>query len=104
MTRTDLIHQIQDIIKDLTGKEFTGGILVRELKPQGYAVGFEAHQYNPVWYSADLPDDKFMCFIRKELKNAKFLRAEYHKAVRNTSLDHPLNRLISPYDTTRLNR
>ena len=104
MTHTELIRQIRDIIRSLTNREFTGGIKVKDLKPQGYIVEFEAHQYHPVSYSADLPGDKFICFITKELKQAKFLRAGYHKSVRNTTLDHPLNSLVSPYDTPRINR
>lgn len=104
MTHSELIRQIRDIIRDITHKEFTGGITVKDLKPQGYIVEFEAHQYHPVSYSADLPDDQFICFIKKELRQAKFLRAGYHQANRNTTLDHPLNSLLSPYDTKRLNR
>lgn len=102
MTHTDLIHQIRDIIRDITCKEYTRPIIVKDLKPQGYAVGFETHQYYPTWYSADLPDEEFLKFIRNELRRAKFLRIDYNKAIRNTSGDH-INSLLSPYDTARTN-
>lgn len=104
MTHSDLRLQIQDIIRRITGREFIGRILIRDLKPQGYSVGFEAIQYQPVFYSADLPDDKFLCFIEKELRQAQFLRTAYSKATRNTTLDHPLNKFVSPYDTARIDR
>lgn len=104
MTHSDLRHRIQDIIRDITGKEFIAPIHIRSLEPQGYQVGFEFIQYQPTWYGAELPDEEFICFITKELKQAKFLRTHYGKAVRNTGLDHTLNSFISPYDTTRLNR
>lgn len=102
MTHTDLIHQIRDIIRDITCREYVRPIIVKDLKPQGYAVGFETHQYAPTWYSADLPDDRFLEFIKKELRRAKFLRNEYNTAVRNTTGDH-INSLLSPYDTARIN-
>ena len=66
-------------------------------------MGLETRQYQPVWYSADLPDDQFLDFLKKELKQAKWLRVDFRKAVRNTALDHPLNAFRSPYDTTRIN-
>ena len=104
MTHSDLKHQIQGIIRNITGKEFTGAIIIHDLQPQGYMVAFEAEQYHPVSIGADLPDDKFLCFMEKELKKAKFLRIDYRKAVRNTTLDRTLNSFVSPYDTTRINR
>lgn len=104
MTHSDLRLQIQDIIRNLTGREFIKPIHIRDLQPEGYAVGFEAIQYQPVWFSATLPDDQFLCFIANELRKAQFLRVEYGKAVRNTTLDHPLNSFVSPYDTTRNDR
>lgn len=101
MTHTELIHQIRDIIRGITKCEYTRPIIVKNLKPQGYQVGFETHQYAPVWYSAELPDDKFLKFICGELKRAQFLRAQYGKATRNTSNGHH-NDFISPYDTARI--
>lgn len=96
MTHTELILQIRDIIKDITHKEYTKPIYIKDLPGQGYQVGFETHQYEPDWYSAELPDDKFIEFIRKELKKAKFLKAYYGQASRNTVLDHPKNKLYWP--------
>lgn len=102
MTHSDLIHQIQDIIKTITKKEFIGPIHVRDLEPEGYEVQIEFRQYDPTFYSAQLPDDLFMKFICRELHNCKFLRNEYAKAERNTSHRIP-NDFLSPYDTTRIN-
>lgn len=102
MTHTDLIHRIQDIIRDITKREFVKPIHVRDLKPMGYEVCLEFRQYDPVCYSAELPDDLFMKFICKELRNCKYLRIAYSKAERATS-DRIPNDFLSPYDTTRIN-
>lgn len=103
MTHTDLTHRIQDIIKGITKKELIAPIHIRSLQPQGYEVCIEFRQYEPVCYSAELPDDEFMKFICQELRRSQYLRIEYAKAERNTTHRIP-NDFLSPYDTTRLNR
>lgn len=103
MTHTELEHQIRDIIRTITNKEYIKPIIIRSIDPEGYEVGFELYDYKPIWYSATLPDDQFIKFITKELCNAKFLEHKYAKAERNTTLDRSLNKLISPYDTARIN-
>ena len=45
MTHTELIAAIQDIIRCLHNREFTGKITVKDLEPEGYSVGFEVIQY-----------------------------------------------------------
>lgn len=102
MTHSDLIHQIRDIIRTITKREFVRPILVKDLEPEGYEVQIEFRQHDPVFYSAQLPDDLFMKFIFCELRKCRFLRTEYAKAERNTTHRIP-NDFLSPYDTTRLN-
>ena len=101
MTHSDLTLQIRDIIRTITKKEFVKPIYVRNLEPEGYEVGIEFRQYDPIYYSAQLPDDLFMKFICNELRKSKALKAEYAKAERSTS-NHIHNDFLSPYDTTRL--
>ena len=43
MTHTELILQIRDIIKDITHKEYTKAIYVKDLPGQGYQVGFQTY-------------------------------------------------------------
>ncbi len=102
MTHSDLKRQILDIIKDITGKEFVNPIIIKDLEPEGYNVGFEVVQHYPIWISAELPDDKFLKFIKKELQQAKWLKMHYARAVRNTT-GYPSLSLSSPYDTRRIN-
>jgi len=97
-----LIHRIQDIIKGITNKELIKPISIKNLEPEGYEVQIEFRQNDPVFYSAQLPDDLFMKFICKELKKCQFLKTEYSKVERNTTRRIP-NDFLSPYDTTRIN-
>ena len=85
MTHTELIAAIQEIIKDLYKGEYVGKIRVKDLHPMGYEVAFEHHQYKPTFYSASLPDDEFLKFIKKELRHAGFLSADRFVTVRNTT-------------------
>ena len=60
-------------------------IHIRELDPVGYEIGFEHHQYHPIFISAELPDDKFLKFLEQELRNKSFLLADYFRTERNTT-------------------
>ena len=86
MTHTELRAAIQEIICDLYDMEFTGKIIIRDIKPMGQQVGFEDHQYQPTWYSASLPDDEFLKFIRQALRTSAMFQALRFKTVRNTTV------------------
>lgn len=63
--------------------EFIGGIKITDLNPIGYKVELNLdHSENPVVLMADLPDDKFMEFIKEELRNRKLHKTEYFKAIK----------------------
>lgn len=102
MTHTELIHRIQDIIRNITHREPTVPIHVHNIEPKGYEVCIEFNQYSPTCYSAELSDDDFIKFICKELKQCQYLKTRYFKAERNTH-HRRINNFLSPYDTTRIN-
>ena len=79
MTHIELIAAIQDIMKCLYNREFTGNITIKNLEPIGYQVGFEVHQYRPLYISATLPDEEFLKFMKQELRNKAFIFARYYK-------------------------
>lgn len=86
----------------MSGKEPLFPIIVKPIEPQGWEVGLELRQYYPTWFSAELPDDEFLKYIAQEIRQSKVINdVRYTKAVRNTTLDHPLNRLRSPYRDPR---
>lgn len=90
MTHTALKAAIQEIILDYTGGEITCDIHIKDLTDNvgnhiGYEVGFEDHQYQPTWYSASLPDDEFLKFIREQLRTAAFVSRKRYSTQRNTT-------------------
>ena len=72
--------QIQDIeqatlefIKDFYKKEYTGKIEVKKLEPKGYSVTlFLQGRYVPTTFYAELDDDKFLKYLREEIRNKKY--------------------------------
>ena len=90
MTHEELIVAIRDIIRSLHNREFTGKIIVKDLEPEGYSVGFEVIQYRPVYISATLPDDEFLKYMRQELRNKAFIFARYYETVLVPDSNRPL--------------
>lgn len=94
MTHTELIAAIQDIIKCLHNREFTGKITVRDLEPEGYSVGFEVIQYRPLYISATLPDEEFLEYIKQELRNKAFIFARYYETTLIPDPNRPLAKFV----------
>lgn len=94
MTHTELIAAIHDIIKCLHNREFKGKITVENLDPEGYKVGFEVHQYRPLYISATLPDEEFLKFMKQELRNKAFIFARYYETVLIPDSNRPLAKFV----------
>lgn len=63
--------------------EFIGRIDITDLEPQGYKVALNLDgSENPLVIMADLPDDKFICFIKEELRHRKLHKQQHFKAVK----------------------
>lgn len=86
MTETQLEQVIREYFLDICKKEYIGKITIKKLDPIGYNVhlGLDAANKYHVLY-AELEDDKFLKFIREEIK--KFIHRYYGE----------LNKLY-PYD------
>lgn len=74
-----MIAAIRDIIRLQHNREFIGKIIVKDLEPEGYSVGFEVIQYRPIYISATLPDEEFLEYMRQELRNKAFIFAKYYE-------------------------
>ena len=94
MTHEELTAAIRDIIKCQHNREFTGKIIVKDLEPEGYSVGFEIIQYRPLYISATLPDEEFLEFMKQELRNKAFIFARYYKTTLVSGLNHPLAKFV----------
>lgn len=101
MTHTELKHQILDFIKTLTGKIFIGDITIKSLNP-GYSVGIEYRQYDPVFYTAELPDEEFLKFIKEEIRKSGHIKVERRK-LESVAPNTIRNNFLSPYDERRIN-
>ena len=89
-----MIAAIRDIIKSQHNREFTGKIIVKDLEPEGYSVGFEVIQYRPVYISATLPDEEFLEYMRQELRNKAFIFARYYETTLVPDSNRPLAKFV----------
>lgn len=96
MTHTELKQVILDYMRELYKAEYIGGLKVENLDPIGYKVSFTLDRSeNPIVIIADLPDEKFLPFIREEIRKRKFLKAKHF-------IISPLNNQC--YERERINR
>lgn len=94
MTHEELIAAIRDIIKYQYNREFTGKIIIKDLKPEGYSVGFEVIQYRPLYISATLPDEEFLEYMKQELRNKAFIFARYYETTLIPDSNRPLAKFV----------
>lgn len=63
--------------------EYIGGIKIEDLDPIGYKVSFYLDRSeNPFVLIADLPDEDFLVFIKKELRKAHLPMTKYFGAIK----------------------
>ena len=94
MTHEELIAAIQDIMRCLHNREFTGKIIIKDLEPEGYSVGFEVIQYRPLYISATLPDEEFLKYMKQELRNKAFIFARYYETTLIPDSNRPLAKFV----------
>lgn len=95
MTPIELTQVIREYIRDIFKRDFINAIIVKPIVPQGYTVEIEAEQHYPTTFSAELPDDEFLDYIKKEIKQSRIFRTEYHQAQRYTrTSDVPHNNFV----------
>ena len=83
MTHTDLKQVILDCIRQLYKMEFIGEIKVEDLNPIGYKVSLNLDRSeNPLVLIADLPDNKFLKFIKEELRSRKLHKMKHYLATK----------------------
>ena len=89
-----MIAAIQDIMRCLHNREFTGKIIIKDLEPEGYSVGFEVIQYRPLYISATLPDEEFLNYIKQELRNKAFIFTKYYETTLISDSNRPLAKFV----------
>lgn len=80
MTTTELEQVILEHILNIYNKKYTGKIKVQKLDPVGYRVelGLSTPE-KPLVIYAELPDEQFIKFFKKELKTKRFNLTYYGK-------------------------
>lgn len=83
MTHTELNQVIRDYMKFIYKADFIGKIDIEDLEPVGYKVSFylDNPEY-PLVIIADLPDEEFISFIKKELRIRKLIDTKYYKTIK----------------------
>lgn len=78
MTHQDLKQVILDYFRTTYEVEFIGKLEIEDLYPTGYKVKlYLDNDYYPVVIISDLPDEKFIPFIKEELRSRKFHKTQY---------------------------
>jgi hypothetical protein len=68
-------------MRELYSREFIGDIKIENLDPVGYKVSINCNKTeNPTVIISDLPDEKFLPFIKEEIRNRKFHMVNYYSA------------------------
>lgn len=72
MTLIKLEQLIREYIMDIYKKQYIGKIKIKKLNP-GYCIYLDiGHQYNPTVIYAELEDEKFLKFLKDDLKSRNF--------------------------------
>lgn len=91
MTHTELKQVILDYIRSSYKADYIGKLEIDNLDPIGYKVSiYLNNDYYPLVIMADLPDEEFIPFIKKEISNRNLVKNKYYKLTK-----------LSPNEQTR---
>lgn len=81
---TQLDQAIQEIICKVYKAKYTGSLKVKHIEPEGYEVimGLGVDE-KPLRIFAQLPFDKFLIFIEKELRDRHLHSTSYYTGYKN---------------------
>lgn len=104
MTTIELEQVIRDYILDIYHKGYIGKLEIQKLNPVGYHISFGMDTPNqPLIIHAELDDEKFIKFLKNELKVKRFNLRQFGKL----DMIYPYNQENNSYicdDKRRINR
>ncbi len=100
MSIQDIEQATLEFIKDFYKKEYIGRIEVEKLDPEGYSVSlYPQGYYVPTVIYAELNDDKFIKYLREEIRNRKYHLQWYGQLnKREPDLCYPINKSCDCHD------
>lgn len=70
-------------MRELYKMDYVGKIKIEDLIPEGYKVSFYLDRSeNPLVILSDLPDEKFLPYIKEELRSKKLHKTKYFGATK----------------------
>lgn len=105
MQKQDIEQAILDFIKTYSNKDYVGKIKINNLIPKGYEVIlYPQGEFVPLVFYAELDDDKFLKYLKEEIRNKKFHLSNYGELnKREPNLCYPINNSCSCNDKRRIN-
>lgn len=100
MSIQDIKQATLDFIKTYSNKEYIGKITVNKLDPVGYEVIiYPQGTYVPMVFYAELEDEKFLKYLKEEIRIKKFHLSNYGQLdKREPDLCYPINKSCSCND------
>lgn len=94
MSIQDIEQATLEFIRDIYKKEYIGRLEVEKINPIGYIVSlYPQGYYVPTVIYAELEDDKFLKYLRDEIRNRKFHFHWYGQLdKREPNLCYPINK------------
>lgn len=84
MNEQECKEKILQLIEDVYNKKYVGHIKVTKLNPIGWGVRLGMNNDDkPIIIDAELPDDKFLKFFRKELLDRDWDCTKYFMGYKN---------------------
>ena len=80
MTLAEIKHRIQDIITEVYNVKYVGSLEVKRIEPVGLIVRLGImNDYKPMYISAELDDEQFLKYFKKELYDRNLDMVEFFK-------------------------
>lgn len=96
----DIEQATREFIKNFYNLVYTGKLEVTKLNPIGYSVTlFPQGRYVPMTFYAELDDEKFLKYLKEEIRNRK-LHLQWYGELnkREPDLCYPINKSCKCHD------
>lgn len=83
MTELEIEQAILNYFTEVYDVKYVGTIKIKKMKPKGISVRLGIpNDYKPMFISADLEDQQFLNFFKKELRNRHMELVDFFKGIK----------------------